>query len=650
MSDNSAQFGDLLNDGDISLKNQEPASSQEKQRVSRPIFLTPALVKLLEALVRSINDSRFLTIVKGQQGSGKSILRDLLVEQIRMEYSLCTIDASHVIGERHIIDILNLTYFPDKHYEIDELVDHLSHMGHTGIAILIDDAHNLSSFALNVLISLQLEIKRRGGVIGIILFAQPMIDRILASPSIKQQGDVFRIIDMPSLSVEQIHEYITDLINNSGQPDQLTSSQIQSIARHSQGRPGIIDHLVKRTMSRPESKQGQDTKAVNNYRLSKPIALVSLLIFFSVVAIYWQGLDNDAAELSSDSNNDVDHSQPIVASLLETNSSLQVKPTHDANLAQSKIQLKPRAAVIADVNMDQTQNSLVPGAPKTTNKMPVVKQSVVSVTKPISMPEAESKDKQLPAKKINEQDNKRHETILPVIKAKASAVSKPAVRASKPLIEQAWLLEQDGSYYTIQLAASSSSDAIQRFIKQQPALKDLHYVRSMQRGQGWYLSLYGAFETFSAAKSAEAALPASMTKNDPWIRRLSKIQSTITDLPKKNDSNVIVKQKVVSNDKAGNVTNKITDAENTVINTDVSSVVAPGSVLSAVDNAEIEMVVTEPPGTDTEGAISSDGIIVTNPTDSAKATILISDQPDKLNDELLLPNKENSLLLPPVLP
>ena len=77
----------------------------------------------------------------------------------------------------------------------------------------------------------------------------------------------------------------------------------------------------------------------------------------------------------------------------------------------------------------------------------------------------------------------------------------------------------------MQLAASLDSDAIERFIKNQPNMPELHYVHIKQRGRDWYISLYGSYSSYAQAKAAVDRLPSSMRKNSPWIRRLAKLQS-----------------------------------------------------------------------------------------------------------------------------
>jgi hypothetical protein len=92
---------------------------------------------------------------------------------------------------------------------------------------------------------------------------------------------------------------------------------------------------------------------------------------------------------------------------------------------------------------------------------------------------------------------------------------------------QAWLSAQSPDEYTAQLAASLDSDAIERFIKDQPTVPGLHYVHIVQRGRDWYISLYGAFGSVGEAKAAIAELPSSLRKNAPWIRQMATLQKLL---------------------------------------------------------------------------------------------------------------------------
>ncbi len=102
----------------------------------------------------------------------------------------------------------------------------------------------------------------------------------------------------------------------------------------------------------------------------------------------------------------------------------------------------------------------------------------------------------------------------------------PAVKPKQPSFEPALgarfrpidqLRARSG--WTLQLVAGHQEKTAVSLIRQYPQLGDLWYTRIQRNGEPWYLVVAGAYGSLSAAQQAKAALPESLQKQSPWIRR-----------------------------------------------------------------------------------------------------------------------------------
>ena len=86
-----------------------------------------------------------------------------------------------------------------------------------------------------------------------------------------------------------------------------------------------------------------------------------------------------------------------------------------------------------------------------------------------------------------------------------------------------WLLDQDPESYVIQVLSVSSLEGLQRFAKEHKSHFKMAYFRICQHAKERYVVVVGPFASFTAAKDANRALPASVRNNGPWIRKLSQV-------------------------------------------------------------------------------------------------------------------------------
>lgn len=88
------------------------------------------------------------------------------------------------------------------------------------------------------------------------------------------------------------------------------------------------------------------------------------------------------------------------------------------------------------------------------------------------------------------------------------------------------LSELPADFYTVQIIATSSMEALESFTKEH-GLRDSLSARVEANGNFYYVLLLGAYETLSDARAAAASRPESLMSIEPWVRKLGSLQAAV---------------------------------------------------------------------------------------------------------------------------
>jgi len=154
---------------------------------------------------------------------------------------------------------------------------------------------------------------------------------------------------------------------------------------------------------------------------------------------------------------------------------------------------------------------------------------------------AESK-KSAVAEVVSEEPVSTQEIDKPEIE-EASAV-KPAQPAPKPpkaaesaeVLGHDWVNQQASDNFTLQLFVGDSDSAVKRQLKRYESVRPAAVYEYRANGKSLFAAVYGQFDSRANAKSGVAALPKSLRKNSPWIRRFGDIQALIKKLDKSEEN------------------------------------------------------------------------------------------------------------------
>ena len=101
--------------------------------------------------------------------------------------------------------------------------------------------------------------------------------------------------------------------------------------------------------------------------------------------------------------------------------------------------------------------------------------------------------------------------------------------AKNTIYRESWLLDQNSSFYTLQVLGVRNEEWLLNFIKVHKLLQtqNVAYYKTVYKGQQWYPLLYGVYPTKSEAAEAVKELPDKVQESIPWIRKILAIQKEV---------------------------------------------------------------------------------------------------------------------------
>mgnify|MGYP001437855880 FL=1 len=106
----------------------------------------------------------------------------------------------------------------------------------------------------------------------------------------------------------------------------------------------------------------------------------------------------------------------------------------------------------------------------------------------------------------------------------------PAQAQADELNKAQWLMRQSEQAFSLQLVTLSSKQQIERFVAEEPALKDysVAYYRYQKEGQLLYVVTLGVFADAASAQQVKESLQLGrVAPEEAWIRPLDEIQAQI---------------------------------------------------------------------------------------------------------------------------
>ena len=101
--------------------------------------------------------------------------------------------------------------------------------------------------------------------------------------------------------------------------------------------------------------------------------------------------------------------------------------------------------------------------------------------------------------------------------------------AKNTIYRESWLLDQEASFYTLQVLGVRNEESLLNFVKEHKLLlnQNVAYYQTVYKGKQWYPLLYGVYPTKSDAADAVKELPDKIQRSIPWLRKMSAVQKEV---------------------------------------------------------------------------------------------------------------------------
>ncbi|HHJ38154.1 MAG: hypothetical protein AXA67_03430 [Methylothermaceae bacteria B42] len=337
------------------------------------------------------------------------------------------------------------------------------------------------------------------------------------------------VIELPPLTESQCGEFVRSLWSKSHRSsDPFTEEIGRRIYRESHGIPAGIKRLAQEFKGNPPIYWHK--------AMAKPVYLGLTALVLAVVGMTWW-YQSKAPEAPEPGSSVVDRKEktsiPVVVksapspvenekqeiaenpkssvkaeNLREKAGPLPVE-TGSAEMPEDVLAREGSKLKQAPISHARLNESLPKAEPEIKKTSPAPSQPPVTLNKTKIEPETLSRSPENPVTKASQNPGELLETKL----------------ASLGIKDRAWLLAQNPSNYTLQIAAFDKPEDLLAFAKRYAHLGSLAVYRKKRMGKDWYSLVYGVYTDNIEAKQAIKRLPPAL--GNPWLRRVGVVQKEI---------------------------------------------------------------------------------------------------------------------------
>jgi DamX protein len=163
--------------------------------------------------------------------------------------------------------------------------------------------------------------------------------------------------------------------------------------------------------------------------------------------------------------------------------------------------------------------------------------SVLSPAEPTPVPSSEDAPTPQADPQVTEPPAQEPDTVqtqptdgaqTPVSPSAAPATTQPQpAPARRDLRDPTWLQDRAADRFTIQIIAGGDLEALRRYAGRLSLDTETAWFRTRRNDQDWYALVVGDYPDLAGARAAVNRLPASVRRNQPWIRTFGSVQETM---------------------------------------------------------------------------------------------------------------------------
>ena len=350
--------------------------------------------------------------------------------------------------------------------------------------VIVDDAHKMPDRELRFLLREAVVPDSTQKINRLVLFGEPRLSNyIIALPESIAGDTAINKITMPSMSRQECESYLQYRPALAGYTGEslFKPSVIKRIHRKSSGLPGQINAYADRWLRK-------------KYGPSSPEeGYLTLLNNLPMKAVGW-----GAGILAA-----------VVVGLIVFNQMDSTPGTSDGKQMASLRVFRAKIPAVVTADTPKPTPQMTP-APKAEEAVPEVRQSAETRT-PSPVAEQPTTLAKAPPQPVEQ------------------PAAPPKAAAKHTIYRESWLLDQEASYYTLQVLGVRNEESLLNFIKVHKLLQNQNvaYYKTVYKGKQWYPLLYGVYPSKSEAAAAVKELPDKIQQSVPWIRKLSAVQREV---------------------------------------------------------------------------------------------------------------------------
>ncbi len=565
----------------------EISSRSRSQAGAVDYFDTLEMNQRLDLLRYLTENSDRIPLVMAPADAGKSTLLRRFVAHPRNHWRICQVLSDPLLQpDRLIAGIAQGLGVEQLEHDglIERLLERLADLQREDrfAVVLVDDAHLLPEASIIALLRLYERAQDLPGVLKLLLFAEPEIERLLHAPQIQAMNlQVVQTLDLPPLDPVQCQAFVAYLLEREQVGDRLTLDprRLGALCRESGGLPGLVE---KRLM---QMLQGGLVNVAPRRQLMADLPGVALIggglvVLLILLVLMFQ--DDINTLFGADPRPSVDRMAPVGEEKVVP----LALPEPASPVADPALQPTPvsgGSAATGESGISDGQAGVETAKLPASVQIPA--EVVVQVSKPQEEPKVAGRDAELPAAPdvtLAEVDSAvGGDDVVPPEKkgdtARGLAVERGAVVAALPAgarpagssrpesavaragpvataqprsveAEEApvrevgrsirqdawptaeasdWLMRQKPENYSLQLIALQQEAAARRFIADHQLAGKAYYFHTSRNGKSWFAVLHGLYSGREAALAARNTLPEPLRRRDIWPRSIASIQKAM---------------------------------------------------------------------------------------------------------------------------
>ena len=459
--------------------------------------------------------SRRVLAVTGERGVGKSTLYRALSNRLDPGVKAARINANLTSDTREVLAGIIQGFGmaapanADPRLLIELISLHVREQidANRYCLVLIDDAHLLELRALEQLLKLVDAGAHEG--LRVVFFAEAYFVQSLDKASKRsEQGQNWHEIRLSPFTDEESRRYVEFRLAAAGYEGRspFTPNQISVIVGGSSGLPGRIDELASAILT--------GELRIDDERRFLPRMHRALVVLVLIAAgMGWLIFYNYGGSPAGDATA-IQRSPVPTGSTPATGSPAAQKPVSTKSAEPVVVGDTSTLALTVPPRASDTPNETT--TPPDAATRPADRTDGDANAASVSESASSASVQPAPAPTVHAQPERKP----------PGAAAPPSAAVGKPQTAQ-WLRQQPAKYFTLQLFATTSRAKRDAFVNQQEHPDRFATFETTRNGEPWYAVTYGVYATQAEAKSAAAALPASVGKVEPWVRTIASVQAAI---------------------------------------------------------------------------------------------------------------------------